>query len=204
MQALHTRGDCFVSLCRSEGWGIPAFDAAAYGNPVVITGYGGQLDYLDPESAELVEYELVGVDDPLGFPSFSPDQLWAEPSVAHAAERLRWVFEHREEAAERASAFSQRLLRTYTPSWWPRRSCAPAPCRSPRSQGGLAASGRALLPRGIHRAEEVVDRHLPRDQPDALLGQHLGGVGFHQPAWGANVYRCPVITGSNGAMNAGS
>jgi glycosyltransferase involved in cell wall biosynthesis len=115
MQALHTRGDCFVSLCRSEGWGIPAFDAAAYGNPVVITGYGGQLDYLDAASAELVEYELVSVDDPLGFPSFSSEQLWAEPSIAHAAERLRWVFEHRDDAVERAGALSQRLLRTYSP-----------------------------------------------------------------------------------------
>ena len=38
MTALRQRGDCFVSLCRSEGWGIGAFDAAACGNPVVTKG----------------------------------------------------------------------------------------------------------------------------------------------------------------------
>jgi len=32
LRALHERGDCFVSLCRSEGWGLGAFDAAAFGN----------------------------------------------------------------------------------------------------------------------------------------------------------------------------
>ncbi len=32
---------------RSEGWGLPPFDAAAAGNPVVITGYGGHCEYLD-------------------------------------------------------------------------------------------------------------------------------------------------------------
>src|ERR1019366_10116369 len=46
LHALHIRGDCFVSLCRSEGWGLGAFDAAAYGNPVVTTGHGGHLEYL--------------------------------------------------------------------------------------------------------------------------------------------------------------
>jgi glycosyltransferase involved in cell wall biosynthesis len=115
IEALHTRGDCFVSLCRSEGWGIPSFDAAAYGNPVVITGYGGQLDYLDPDRAHLVEYSLVEVEDPTGLPSYTPDQRWAEPSVAHGAELLRNVYEHPTDARERAEALSRDLLVRYRP-----------------------------------------------------------------------------------------
>src|SRR5690606_37410272 len=43
MQALHERGDCFVSLTRTEGWGLGAFEAARLGKPVVMTAYGGQL-----------------------------------------------------------------------------------------------------------------------------------------------------------------
>jgi glycosyltransferase involved in cell wall biosynthesis len=115
LQALHTRGDCFVSLCRSEGWGVPSFDAAAYGNPVVITGFGGQLDYLDADTAFLVDYELVSVDDPLGAPSFTPDQNWAEPSVTHGAELLRRAYEDPEGARERARELSRRILTSYRP-----------------------------------------------------------------------------------------
>src|SRR5262249_517682 len=74
--ALHGRGNCFVSLSRGEGWGLGAFDAATHGNPVVTTGYGGQLDYL-ADSPHLVRFELVPVDDPAGFPSYAPDQRWA-------------------------------------------------------------------------------------------------------------------------------
>ncbi|RZI98035.1 MAG: glycosyltransferase family 1 protein, partial [Haliea sp.] len=48
MLALHEMGDCFVSLTRTEGWGLGAFEAARLGKPVVMTGYGGQLDFLDP------------------------------------------------------------------------------------------------------------------------------------------------------------
>jgi glycosyltransferase involved in cell wall biosynthesis len=111
--ALHTRGDCCVSLSRSEGWGIPPFDAAAWGNPVVTTGFGGQLENLDDESAFLVDYELVPVDDPLGGASYTSDQHWAEPSIEHAARQLRQVVADPPEAAVRAARASRRVLRDF-------------------------------------------------------------------------------------------
>ena len=42
---------------RGGGWG--AFEAARLGKPVIMTGYGGQLDYLDAELSHLVDYTLV-------------------------------------------------------------------------------------------------------------------------------------------------
>ena len=32
---------------RAEGWGLGAFEAAQLGKPVIMTGYGGQRDFLD-------------------------------------------------------------------------------------------------------------------------------------------------------------
>ena len=114
LEALHTRGDCYVSLCRSEGWGIPPCDAAAWGNPVVITGFGGQLAYLDAESAFLVDYRLVAVDDPAGGGSYTGDQHWAEPSIEHAAALLRRVVAEPAEARARASRARARVLREFS------------------------------------------------------------------------------------------
>jgi glycosyltransferase involved in cell wall biosynthesis len=113
IDALHARADCYLSLCRSEGWGIPPFDAAAWGNPVVITGFGGQREYLDDESAFLVDFELVDVDDPSGGASYTPDQRWAEPSIEHAAMLLRQVLADPGEAATRASRARKRVLREF-------------------------------------------------------------------------------------------
>jgi glycosyltransferase involved in cell wall biosynthesis len=113
VEALHARGDCYVSLCRSEGWGIPPFDAAARATPVVITGFGGQLAYLDADSAFLVEYDLVPVDDPVGGISYTPDQHWAHPSLEHAAEQLRRVLAEPAEAAARAGRAQRRVLRDF-------------------------------------------------------------------------------------------
>jgi glycosyltransferase involved in cell wall biosynthesis len=101
IDALHTRGDAYVSLTRSEGWGLGPFDAVAAGNPVVITGYGGQRDFLSAEYACLVDYRLVPVSDPRNRDSYAPDQHWAEPDIAQASALMRSLYENPEEAKER-------------------------------------------------------------------------------------------------------
>ncbi len=110
--ALHARGDCFVSLSHGEGWGIGAFDAAAFGRPVVTTGWSGHLDFLGG-SPYLVDYELVAVNDPLGEPSYTSDQRWAEPDLAHASALLAEIAadprDARAWAAEQAREINDRF-----------------------------------------------------------------------------------------------
>jgi len=113
--ALHADADCFVSLTRAEGWCVPAFDAATAGNPVVITGHGGQLDYLDESTAYLVEHDLVPVNDPRPGTLYTSDQRWAEPSVEHAASLLQQVANDPASARARARIASQRIRRDYAP-----------------------------------------------------------------------------------------
>jgi glycosyltransferase involved in cell wall biosynthesis len=103
----------YISLCRSEGWGLGAFNAAALGKPVIMTGFGGQLDYLLPEYAYLVDYTLVPVEDSNGRPSYCKDQRWAEPSLSHASILMRHVFENREAAKERGQRLASYILATF-------------------------------------------------------------------------------------------
>ena len=111
---LHTRGDCFVSLCHSEGWGLGAFDAALHGNPVVITGYGGQLDYLEG-SPYLIRYDLVPVIDPAGGASFTPDMRWAQADIDHGAELLSQVAGDITDARALAAAHAPELQERFSP-----------------------------------------------------------------------------------------
>jgi glycosyltransferase involved in cell wall biosynthesis len=115
MVALHRRGDCFVSLCRSEGWGLGAFDAAAFGKPVVTTGFGGHLDYLGG-SPYLVDYELVAVQGGSEGSSYTSDQRWAEPNLEHAVALLREIAGHRSEVAERAAPLAEEIRWRYRPA----------------------------------------------------------------------------------------
>lgn len=107
--ALHRRGDCYVSLSRAEGFDLPAFDAAALGKPVIATGFPAHREVLPAEEADLVDFRLAPVDDPAGAPSYTPDQRWAEPDLAHAAALMRRVLEDRAGAAARGHALAEHV-----------------------------------------------------------------------------------------------
>jgi hypothetical protein len=89
--ALHAQAHCFVSLTHGEGWGMGAFDAARAGNQVLITGYGGPLDYLPPDLAFLVDCEEVPVFDPRGRGSYSERQWWAQADIGDAVAKMRMM-----------------------------------------------------------------------------------------------------------------
>jgi glycosyltransferase involved in cell wall biosynthesis len=113
LQALHHKGDCYVSLCRSEGWGLGAFEAAGAGNPVIITSYGGHLDYLNEDSAYLVGRRLEPVRVRRGRKSYSPDQHWAMPDLSDAKRLMRHVFETRKEAAGKGRLLQQSVRQRF-------------------------------------------------------------------------------------------
>ena len=89
--------DCYVSLHRSEGFGLTLAEAMAIGKPVIGTGYSGNVDFMNLENSYLVDYNIgrVGPDCEI----YPADGEWAEPSVEHAAHLMRRVYERPEEAA---------------------------------------------------------------------------------------------------------
>jgi glycosyltransferase involved in cell wall biosynthesis len=105
-----------VALTRGEGWGLTLTEAASWGNPIVVTGHGGQLDHLDDSTALLVDHRLVPVVDPGNRPSYTPDQRWAEPSVDHAAALLRQVLDDPAGARTCGTAGRARMAERYGPS----------------------------------------------------------------------------------------
>lgn len=112
---LHTRGDCFFSLTHSEGWGLGPFDAALFGNPVIVTGWGGQLDYLGAEYPLLVRYEMEPTNKytPDGFFMRTEGTDWAAADQAHAGELMRYVFENQDKARAIGRELQPQLQRRY-------------------------------------------------------------------------------------------
>jgi glycosyltransferase involved in cell wall biosynthesis len=100
MDELHTRCDCFISLSRGEGWGLGAFDAAAHGKPVIVTGWSAAREFLPADYPYFVEYDLIPTvdDEPDEWWQPRDGERWAKARIPHATALLRHVFEHREEA----------------------------------------------------------------------------------------------------------
>ncbi|MPZ48889.1 MAG: glycosyltransferase [Dehalococcoidia bacterium] len=111
MDALMASCDCYVSLHRTEGFGLTMADAMSFGKPVIATSYSGNMDFTTPENSYLVGHRIVPVEKDHGF--FKKGWLWAEPDIGQAAAFMRHVYEHPDEArllGERARAGVRRQL----------------------------------------------------------------------------------------------
>lgn len=115
IQALHEMGDCYVSLCRAEGWGLGAFEAASAGRPVIITGWGGPTAFLRPEAAYFVDWSPAPVQPGAPNRSYTPDQRWAEPDMTSAVAALRAVAANPTEAARRGAMGAQHIRQSIDP-----------------------------------------------------------------------------------------
>lgn len=89
IEDLHRVGDVAVSLTRGEGWGMGGCEALARGRPVLMPGYGGQLDYLGADWPWLVNYRMTPVTPWPQQSSFLASQRWAQADIGHAGTLLR-------------------------------------------------------------------------------------------------------------------
>ena len=78
--------DVFVSLHRSEGFGRGLAEAMSLSKPVVATAYSGNLDFMDADTACLVGYDLIPVNE--GEYPFHEGQVWADAHVDEATSYL--------------------------------------------------------------------------------------------------------------------
>ena len=61
IKTLHSLCDCYISLTKTEGFGLGLFDAYQSKKDVIVTGYGGHLEYLQKDYDGLLPYKLISV-----------------------------------------------------------------------------------------------------------------------------------------------
>lgn len=106
--------DCYVSLHRSEGFGLTIAEAMALGKPAIATGYSGNLEFMTPENSYLCPSSRFQV-GPEREP-YPADSHWSEPDVTAAAELMRWVYEHPDEAKTRGARGAVELRSSRSPA----------------------------------------------------------------------------------------
>jgi glycosyltransferase involved in cell wall biosynthesis len=86
---LMSLADAYVSLHRSEGFGLTMAEAMALGKPVIATAYSGNLDFMTEDNSFLVPWEFGEV--PVGCYPYPAGWRWADPDLDAAADILREV-----------------------------------------------------------------------------------------------------------------
>lgn len=106
--------DCYVSLHRSEGFGLTIAEAMLLRTPVIATDYGGSRDFATAFTALLVDHHLTPIGP--GNDPYPPDAVWAEPDIDHAADLMRTAFDDDAGMHERAVRARSDVLANHAPA----------------------------------------------------------------------------------------
>jgi glycosyltransferase involved in cell wall biosynthesis/2-polyprenyl-3-methyl-5-hydroxy-6-metoxy-1,4-benzoquinol methylase len=106
--------DCYVSLHRSEGFGLTVAEAMLLAKPVIATRYGGTLEFTTDSNAYLVDWTPVEVGESAH--PYPATGVWADPDLDQAAKLMRKVFADPEQARERGEAGRRSVLEGHAPA----------------------------------------------------------------------------------------
>ncbi|MEK6325033.1 MAG: glycosyltransferase [Acidobacteriota bacterium] len=92
--SLISHSDCYVSLHRSEGFGLVPAEAMSLGKPTILTNWSGNTDYMTKDNSIGIDYELVKVGKDYG--NIKHNQYWAEPDIEQAAYWMKRIYQEPE------------------------------------------------------------------------------------------------------------
>ncbi|AKG34168.1 glycosyltransferase family 4 protein [Paenibacillus durus] len=104
LRGIYTLGDAFVLPTRGEGVGMPFLEAMASGIPVIATGWGGHMDFLNSRNSFLVKYKLRNpavsmrsrhaISRKFSHLFAQQGQRWAEPELQSLRKQMRTAYEN--------------------------------------------------------------------------------------------------------------
>lgn len=114
IHALINLSNCYISLHRSEGFGLPLAEAMYFGKPVIATGYSGNTDFMNVNNSFLVRYSLKEIEKDIG--PYKKGNVWAEPDHAHAVELMRLVYADRKLAEQMGKRAAVDIKKNLSPA----------------------------------------------------------------------------------------
>ena len=113
MGRLYTSADCFVCPTRGEGWNLPLIEAMACGLPSIVTNWSAHTEFANEKNCYLLnDFQMVPSQQKLA-QLFLQFGKWAEPNIKEVKEKMRYVFDNRDEA-KKLGEFASKDMKNWT------------------------------------------------------------------------------------------
>jgi glycosyltransferase involved in cell wall biosynthesis len=106
---LYAACDVYISLHRTEGFGLNLAEVMMAGRPLIATKWSGNLDFMDSKCVALINADLVPLDDPDRVYA-QKTARWAEPRMDEVIRWLRTLEEHPEQRSKLAAAAKAKAM----------------------------------------------------------------------------------------------
>ena len=113
VNALIACADAYVSLHRSEGFGLVPAEAMLLGTPVIATNWSANTEFMDADTACMVEYSFVTIEKDQG--PYEAGNRWADPDIEQAAGYMRMLYEDRESGSRIADKAKAHITEKLSP-----------------------------------------------------------------------------------------
>ena len=103
--------DVYISLHRSEGFGLVPAEAMFLGTPVIATNWSSNTEFMNSDVSCMVDYEFVTIQKDIG--PYKKGNRWADPDIAQAAKYMKKLYsepEYHQQLAKDAKAHIGNIL----------------------------------------------------------------------------------------------
>lgn len=119
----HPKVSAFLTLAHGEGFGLPIFEAAYTGVPVIAPGWSGQLDFLCDEKKMQhfynVAFDIQPIPEELVWEGvIVKESMWAVPREASSKEQMRKCYNDVKDADKKklpAAKYAKKLHKRFAP-----------------------------------------------------------------------------------------
>jgi glycosyltransferase involved in cell wall biosynthesis len=112
--ALESACDCFVSLHRSEGFGLAVAECMYLGKPVISTDWSATAEYVNADNGFPVRARLVTLERNYG--PYAKGSTWAEADLDHAAAQMHRIASDQTAAAATGARGRQTIESRFSPA----------------------------------------------------------------------------------------
>ncbi|PCH62199.1 MAG: glycosyl transferase family 1 [SAR86 cluster bacterium] len=113
INALLSIMDCYVSLHRSEGFGLAPAEAMSLGKVALLTNWSGNIDYMTADNCLPIDYTLITIKEDAG--PYKAGQRWADANIDHAARAMAKIVAEPELRKQIGAAAKATIEKSFSP-----------------------------------------------------------------------------------------
>jgi glycosyltransferase involved in cell wall biosynthesis len=110
----HPKVKAMITFTKGEGYGRPMAEFTLTGKPIIASGWSGQMDFLPPDNAVLLEGNLTPVHESAADQFCMKEAQWFTANYSNAANKIYDVYNNYNTYLQKSAGLKENTLKNFT------------------------------------------------------------------------------------------